>query len=82
MVLQGILTVGLKFGPDGALYLADWITGWDAKEDGRIWKVDAPVGRGERDPERSAVAAVAELREPQLPPISACCSSMPTSACG
>ena len=24
------------------MYLADWITGWDAKEDGRIWKVDAP----------------------------------------
>jgi quinoprotein glucose dehydrogenase len=42
VLLQGILSVGLKFGPDGALYLADWITGWDAKEDGRIWKVDAP----------------------------------------
>ena len=42
VLLQGILTVGLKFGPDGALYLADWITGWDSKEDGRIWKVDAP----------------------------------------
>ena len=42
MVLQGILTVGLKFGPDGALYMADWITGWDSKEDGRIWKLDAP----------------------------------------
>lgn len=42
VLLQGILTVGLKFGPDGALYLADWITGWDSKGDGRIWKVDAP----------------------------------------
>jgi putative membrane-bound dehydrogenase-like protein len=43
VLLQGILTVGLKFGPDGALYMADWITGWDSKEDGRIWKVDAPA---------------------------------------
>ena len=42
IALQGILTVGLKFGPDGALYLADWITGWDSKGDGRIWKVDTP----------------------------------------
>jgi putative membrane-bound dehydrogenase-like protein len=42
LALQGILTVGLKFGPDGALYLADWITGWDSKGDGRIWKVDTP----------------------------------------
>ncbi|HXW07096.1 MAG TPA: HEAT repeat domain-containing protein [Vicinamibacterales bacterium] len=41
--LRGILTVGMKFGPDGALYLADWITGWDSKNKGRIWKVDAPA---------------------------------------
>ena len=81
VLLQGILTVGLKFGPDGALYLADWITGWDAKEDGRIWKVDAPSCGASAIRERRAVAAVPELRGPQLPPISACCSSMPTSAC-
>ncbi len=42
VLLQGILTVGLKFGPDGALYLADWITGWDSKGDGRIWRVATP----------------------------------------
>ncbi len=42
VLVRGILTVGLKFGPDGALYLADWITGWDSKNRGRVWKVDAP----------------------------------------
>ena len=42
VLLQGILTVGLKFGPDGALYLADWIKGWDSKGDGRIWRVATP----------------------------------------
>ena len=42
VLLRGILTVGLKFGPDGALYLADWITGWDSKNKGRIWKLDSP----------------------------------------
>ena len=41
--LRGILTVGLKIGPDGALYLADWITGWDSKNKGRIWKLDSPA---------------------------------------
>jgi quinoprotein glucose dehydrogenase len=41
VLLRGILTVGLKFGPDGALYLADWITGWDSKNKGRIWKLDS-----------------------------------------
>jgi putative membrane-bound dehydrogenase-like protein len=43
VLLQGILTVGLKFGPDGALYLADWIRGWNPKNEGRIWKVDSRV---------------------------------------
>jgi quinoprotein glucose dehydrogenase len=43
VVLRGILTVGMKIGPDGALYLADWITGWDSKNKGRIWKLDSPA---------------------------------------
>jgi putative membrane-bound dehydrogenase-like protein len=42
VLLRGILTVGMKFGPDGALYLTDWITGWTGKGKGRIWKLDAP----------------------------------------
>ena len=33
----------MKFGPDGALYLADWMRGWEAKNEGRIWKVDSPT---------------------------------------
>ena len=45
-LVRGILTVGMKFGPDGALYLTDWITGWDAKNSGRLWKVDAPASAG------------------------------------
>ena len=44
VLLEGILTVGMKFGPDGALYLADWITGWNSKDAGRIWKVDSAGG--------------------------------------
>jgi quinoprotein glucose dehydrogenase len=42
VVAGGILTTGIRFGPDGALYLADWIDGWNPKERGRVWKVDAP----------------------------------------
>ena len=38
--LKGILTTGLDFGPDGALYAADWIDGWGTKDAGRIWKID------------------------------------------
>ena len=38
-VLQGILTTSIDFGPDGALYLADWISGWNAGDQGRIWRM-------------------------------------------
>ena len=41
VAVSGVLTVGLGFGPDGALYMADWIDGWDSKGAGRIWKLDA-----------------------------------------
>ena len=46
VLLRGILTVGMKIGPDGALYLTDWVTGWDSKNSGRLWKLDAPSAAG------------------------------------
>ncbi|RYG06298.1 MAG: c-type cytochrome [Chitinophagaceae bacterium] len=39
-VLGGILATGMDFGPDGALYVADWIDGWETMNRGRIWKLD------------------------------------------
>ncbi|MGH9373078.1 MAG: HEAT repeat domain-containing protein, partial [Vicinamibacterales bacterium] len=56
LLLRGILTVGMKFGPDGALYLTDWITGWDSKNNGRLWKLDAPAAAG--SPMRKEVQAL------------------------
>jgi putative heme-binding domain-containing protein len=41
-VLQGIQVTGMDFGPDGALYLADWVEGWAPNEEGRIWRMDVP----------------------------------------
>ncbi|MEM6647318.1 MAG: PQQ-dependent sugar dehydrogenase, partial [Bacteroidota bacterium] len=43
---RGILATGIDFGPDGALYIADWITGWGTKDYGRVWKVDDPAEAG------------------------------------
>lgn len=62
-VVQGILTVGMRFGPEGALYLADWIDGWDSKGKGRIWKLDAPEAAA--SPLRREVRAL--LAEPFAP---------------
>ena len=39
-ILSGILPTGIRFGPDGALYIADWINGWGTKNYGRVWKLD------------------------------------------
>ena len=41
-ILRGVLTVGVKIGTNGALFLSDWITGWEPKSSGRIWTLDAP----------------------------------------
>lgn len=41
-IVEGILTTGMDFGPDGSLYFADWIEGWDTNDLGRIWKLDVP----------------------------------------
>ena len=39
-ILSGVLPTGIDFGPDGALYLADWVNGWGTKNYGRVWKLE------------------------------------------
>jgi putative heme-binding domain-containing protein len=46
VLTKGVLVVGMKFGADGALYLTDWVTGWDSKNNGRLWKLDTPATAG------------------------------------
>ena len=42
-----ILATDVDFGPDGALYVSDWVDGWDMPGKGRIYKVyDPAIGRG------------------------------------
>jgi len=63
LVLQGLQVVGVKFGPDGALYLADWIGGWDPKDRGRVWKVDVGSGASPlRSETRALIAASFKAR--------------------
>lgn len=45
VIQRGILGTSMDFGPDGALYVADWIEGWGTNGKGRIWKIDTPATR-------------------------------------
>ena len=58
-ILGGVLPTGIDFGPDGALYLADWIEGWDTHHYGRIWKLDTKNGANsaERKETKALLAA-------------------------
>jgi hypothetical protein len=51
-VVSGILPTGIRFGPDGALYAADWINGWGTKNYGRVWKVDVTDDKNDLKAER------------------------------
>lgn len=64
LVLQGLQVTGLKFGPDGALYLADWIDGWDPKDRGRVWKVDVGGGMSPQRTETRALIAASFKQRP------------------
>jgi putative membrane-bound dehydrogenase-like protein len=43
---SGIMGIGLAWGADGGLYMADWIGGYPLDEKGAIWRVDDPAGAG------------------------------------
>lgn len=64
LVLDGLLTTGMAFGPDGALYLADWVDGWGSTGSGRIWKLDDPtvIGSAQRDETRALLAEAFDRR--------------------
>ena len=54
----GIVSTGLSFGPDGALYIADWLESYDKKPFGRIWKLD--VEESQRSPLRGETQEILE----------------------
>jgi quinoprotein glucose dehydrogenase len=46
MMASGTAFTGCNFGPDGALYVADWQGGYPLKEKGAVWKIDDPREAG------------------------------------
>jgi quinoprotein glucose dehydrogenase len=47
----GRSNTGIAFGPDGALYVTDWMNG--PSERGRIWKIDSTEGKDNPDRKRT-----------------------------
>ncbi|GAA0879696.1 c-type cytochrome [Algoriphagus jejuensis] len=45
-IIGGFLPTGIDFGPDGALYMGDFVHGWDDKNYGRIWKLTDETAAG------------------------------------
>lgn len=62
-VFRGILATGLDFGPDGALYMSDWIEGWGLKQKGRVWKLDTPDTAGNAIRKETQSLLAADLRK-------------------
>ena len=56
-VVSGILPTGIRFGPEGALYAADWVFGWDTKNYGRVWKIDVDDKNKDLTEERAQTKA-------------------------
>jgi quinoprotein glucose dehydrogenase len=60
-IVSGILPTGIHFGPDGALYAADWINGWDTKNYGRVWKIDVTPDKNDLAAIRQETARLMKL---------------------
>lgn len=56
LIGSGLAIVGLAFGPDGALYGADWDGGYPLDEKGSVVKID--VDPADRNPARDEVAGL------------------------
>jgi len=61
-ILSGVLPTGIRFGPDGALYLSDWITGWDTKDYGRVWKLDVTKNKNDLEDQRKETEMLMTLK--------------------
>ncbi|QRR03419.1 DUF7133 domain-containing protein [Dyadobacter sandarakinus] len=60
-ILTGILPTGIRFGPDGALYVADWINGWDTKNYGRVWRLDVTDAKNDLKDVRAITKRLMQL---------------------
>lgn len=66
-VVSGILPTGIRFGPEGSLYAADWVNGWDAKNFGRVWKLDVTAETNDLALERQKTKELIQMDYSKAP---------------
>jgi len=68
-IVRGLLSAGSAFGPDGALYLTDWVRGWGATGEGQLWRLDVSDGAESairREVARLLATDFGDLTRPEL----------------
>ena len=68
-IIEGFLPTGIDFAPDGTLYMADFVNGWDDKNYGRIWKLTDETAKGwalQKQTEAEIKADYKKLSEDEL----------------
>lgn len=69
MFFQNILCTDADFGPDGSLYVSDWVDGWNGEGKGRIYKVTHPQAAASApaiETRRLLAAGTTGLKQPML----------------
>lgn len=62
--IWSVLATDVDFGPDGALYISDWVDGWEKTGKGRIYKVYDPAAVAS-DPVQEVKRLLAEPMTPR-----------------
>jgi quinoprotein glucose dehydrogenase len=68
MFAQGVLATDCDFGPDGNLYVVDWLEGWTGTGKGRIYRIESDDARAtkERGELRDALARIEQADTKEL----------------
>ncbi len=68
MFLQGVLATDCDFGPDGNLYVSDWLEGWTGTGMGRIYRIecDEPKLAADRAAVRDVLMRIGDAEAAEL----------------
>jgi quinoprotein glucose dehydrogenase len=62
-VIWRVLATDVDFGPDGAMYVLDWVDSWTKTGKGRIWRVRTPAMANDIALRATAQLLASDLRE-------------------